>query len=144
MTQHFRPIRLTVEDRLFSQIIRFGRDRCLRCHKFKALQAAHIFGRACKSTRHALEPKPNAIPLCSDCHSWFDTHVDDSPIFKEEVRPYIFADDNRYVFLVRFCGYTWNDLQKLYVMSKSPYPGYKRNLPEIREKLRAHLSALSK
>jgi len=120
MIQSFRRIKIDKNDTLYSQIIRFGETRCFRCHCVKSLQCAHIVGRGSKSTRFLLKPVRNAIPLCSDCHSWFDQSKDNTPVFNEESRPYFKKDKNAYVFLVSECGYSWRDIQYLVVTGNKP------------------------
>ncbi len=129
--QRFRKISRDINDKLYSTIIRsIGIGRCRRCHfyfGFEKLQCAHIFGRGHKRTRFLLAPKFNAIPLCSDCHSWFDSHKIDALLFDEKKRVLSMADES-YTWLVStkislngksqdFWNYTWNDLYKMYALS---------------------------
>ena len=142
MTQFFRRIKIDVNDTLYSKIIRFGVERCQRCNERKTLQCAHIVGRASKSTRFLLEPVKNAIPLCATCHSWFDQHKDNTPVFDELARRYFSLAQNSYVFLFRSCGYSWTDLQKLIIWGKKPSSGYKYVKSEITLQLKEHLKRL--
>lgn len=143
MTQSFRRIKIDVNDTLYSKIIRFGVTRCLRCIKVRDLQCAHIVGRSSYSTRFALEPVRNAVPLCSDCHSWFDQHKDNTPIFNEAARAFFTASQNSYYWLVQFAGYEWRDLQKLYLAGQQTMKfKYAWTKKEITKDLRAHLKRL--
>ena len=142
MTQSFRAIKRSPEDILFSQIIRFGLDRCPGCGCRRDLQAAHIFGRGAKSTRWLLTPKPNAVPACASCHSFIDARKDETPIFNEQARAFTDSRNNAFAFIVHRYGYTWDDLAKLYVMAHQPFVGYKREIPKIKAELKAHLEKL--
>lgn len=117
--QSFRRVKIDVNDTLYSKIIRFGHTRCLRCLKVKDLQCAHIIGRGNYSTRFLLGPVRNAVPLCSDCHDWFDRCKNNTPIFNENARPFFLAIENAYAFLVERCGYSWRDLQRLYLLGQT-------------------------
>ena len=115
--QSWRRCRRDVNDDLFSKIIRHGQKKCWRCLRTKepaSLQAAHIVGRGSYTTRFQLEPVRNAIPLCADCHDHFDSHKMRDLIFEPEKRVFTWKDES-YTFLVEKCGYTWRDLQKLYI-----------------------------
>ena len=142
MIQSFRRVKIDVNDRLYSEIIRFGVTRCLRCGCVKALQCAHIIGRKHYTTRFVFLPKPNAIALCSDCHSWLDTHKMRDLIFDAGKR--VFNEKNEsYTFLVKRCGYSWGDLQKLYLDAQGVMrPPYSWQKKDITKKLRSILDKL--
>lgn len=143
MIQSFRKIKIDPTDTLYSKIIRFGKLRCESCGKAKALQCAHIMGRGHIATRWALKPYRNAIALCADCHSWFDSCKDDTPIFNEEARPHFKQDKNAYAFLVERCDYSWDDLYKLYALAHHGYTKCgKFEKAEIREQLKQYLKQL--
>lgn len=144
MTQSFRRIKLDANDILYSKIIRYGVNRCFRCHLWRDVQCAHIMSRRYYSTRFTLTPKPNAIPLCASCHDWFDSHKDNTPIFNEEARRYFMPAQNSYAFLVKRAvesgGYTWEDLQILYVKSQGVFTGYVCKKKQINLELKAALA----
>lgn len=148
MIQSFRSIKRDTNDILYSKIIRHGHTRCMRCHKFKLpekLQAAHIIGRSGHSTRFQLEPVKNAVPLCADCHSWFDGAKDNTPIFDDASRRYFTPEKNAYAFLVENCGYLWRDLQKLYLAGQQrPKIHYKYWKKDMTKMLRLVLGELEK
>lgn len=145
MTQSFRPIKISTEDKLYSLIIRFGHTRCVRCHLHKTLQCAHIIERGHQATRWMLKPYRNAIPLCSDCHSWFDTHKDDTPLFNEDARQFSNPTQNKWAFLVTECGYHWKDLYNLWTLGHRCVHnvGHIEKI-EIRKQLKAELKRLEK
>lgn len=156
--QKFRPIKRDPNDALYSEIIRsHGIGRCRRCHLYfgyERLQAAHIIGRAHKTTRFLLKPKFNAIPLCSNCHSWFDQHKIDGLIFDEKKRV-ISPDDESFTWLVRskislngkpqdFWNYTWEDLYNLYALSHHQTGKYGTlQKVEIKKQLKEYLKNMS-
>ena len=117
MIQSFRRIKIDPNDKLYSEIIRFGRDRCQRCSARKPLACCHIMGRAHMGTRWMIKPVKNALAMCADCHSWFDGCKDDTPLFDVEARKYFRPDKNAYVFLVEEYGYTWENIMTLYIHS---------------------------
>ena len=142
--QSFRPIKISLEDKLYSRIIRHGETRCFRCSMVRPLQTAHIMSRTYKVTRWQLRPISNAIPLCAPCHSWFDSSKDDTPIFKPEGREYFTPEKNAYAFLVEDCGYTWEDLAKLYYLShQTMRKTYHTDILEVRRQLKNVLEALN-
>ncbi len=114
--QRFRPIKIDPNDTLYSKIIRWGHTRCLRCGRTRKLQCCHIMGRGRHSTRFMLKPLRNAIPLCTDCHDWFDTHKIIACICEPEKRVFNPKDES-YHFLVSL-GYTWGDLERLLFWSR--------------------------
>ena len=116
MIQHYRRIKTDVNDTLYSKIIRYGHTRCLRCRLHKNLQCAHIIGRSHKTTRWMLRPVKSSIPLCSDCHDWFDRSKDDTPLFNEKAREFFMPEKNAYMWLVYEGGYSWEELLKLYYL----------------------------
>lgn len=140
MTQFFRGIKRDVNDDLYSKIIRFGITRCARCFNVRDLQCAHIMSRTHKTTRHLLFPVRNAVPLCADCHSWFDQHKMFVLIFEEDKRVFKGRDES-FSFLVESCGYTWNDLQKLYINARNTMT-YNHHKKEITEQLKQELKRL--
>lgn len=113
--QRWRKIKIRPNDVLYSKIIRHGRDRCIRCNFVRALQACHIMERGNETTRYCLDPR-NAVPMCATCHSWFDTHKQDALLYDPTKRVFNHTQES-YTFLVERCGYTWNQLEKLYVWS---------------------------
>lgn len=155
--QRFRKITRDPNDTLYSEIIRtISRGRCRRCHVFygyERLQCAHIFGRGHKTTRFALKPKFNAIPLCSNCHGWFDSHKIDGLIFDEKKRV-LSPDDESFTWLVRskislngkpqdFWNYTWQDLYELYALSHHKTGKYGTlQKVEIRKQLKEYLKTI--
>ncbi len=140
--QSFRRIKVDVNDTLYSKIIRFGKERCPRCKNIRDLQCAHIIGRTAKSVRWQLWPKANAIPLCSTCHDWFDSHKISACIFDERKRVFNEKEEG-FTFLVKCCGYSWNDLAKLYAKSQSRMnPSYDFQKKEITRNLREVLSKM--
>jgi hypothetical protein len=145
MTQQFRRIKIDPSDKLYSEIIRFGVKRCVRCSYVRPLQCAHIMGRGNMGTRWMLKPYRNALPLCADCHSWFDSCKDNTPIFDEEARAFFSPLKNAYAFLVTNAGYTWKDLENLYALAhhKTTKCGAFEKV-EIRRQLKEHLKKLTK
>ena len=140
--QSFRRIKITLEDKLFSKIIRFAETRCLRCNEVKILYCCHIIGRGHQATRFMLKPVRNAIPLCACCHDWFDKCKDDTPLFNEEARKYFLPEKNAYAFL-NTVGYSWQDLLKLYYLGHRPITNISLiEKMEIRRQLREHLKEL--
>jgi hypothetical protein len=139
----FGKIKIDASDKLYSEIIRFGKTHCERCYKPNKLQCAHIMGRAHKNTRWMIKPVKNAIALCMTCHSWFDSCKDDTPLFDLKAREYFKANKNAYTFLVEDVGYTWDDLMKLYILShntiKKLYPFEKE---EIKRQLKEYFKKL--
>ena len=117
MIQSFRRIKIDPNDALYSKIIRHGKIRCERCLCVRDLQCAHIMPRGHHRTRYMLKPYKNAVALCCDCHNWFDTHRDDTPIFEVDARRFYSPLKNAYTFLVFRCGYTWLDLHNLYALA---------------------------
>lgn len=113
----FGKIKIDPNDKLYSQIIRFGRKRCMRCDQVRELQAAHIVGRAHYATRFMLKPVRNAVALCMACHNWFDTSKMKSVIFEPSKRVFN-ASEEGFTFLNVMCGYSWNDLEKLFILSR--------------------------
>ena len=106
-------------DVLYSKIIRFGQDLCWRCNKVRRLEAAHIMGRRHHSTRFMLDPVVNAIPLCGYCHrKWFDRKKMDRLLWDPKARVFT-AEDESYTFLVEKCGYTWAQLELLYIKHRN-------------------------
>lgn len=143
--QSWRKVKRSVEDDLYSKIIRFGHTHCLRCRRPKRpdqLQCAHIIGRGSKSVRWALKPVKNAIPMCSNCHDWFDSSKDNTPIFNEKAREYFTREKNAYTFLVEECEYTWEQLALLYYKGQQPATDIKFQMPGIRKQLRDELKRL--
>lgn len=113
----FGKIRIDANDTLYSKIIRHGRTRCMRCDQVRELQAAHIVGRAHYSTRFMLKPVRNAVALCMACHNWFDSSKMKGLIFESRKRVFTAAEEG-YTFLNVMCGYSWNDLEKLFILSQ--------------------------
>lgn len=127
--QGFRKIKIRTNDKLYSQIIRFGKDRCERCGFVRPLQCAHIMSRGSESTRFLLEPIRNGVALCSTCHDWFDRNKIKAVLFEEAKR--VFQDyEEGYTFLVKRLGYTWDQLVQLYVMAQRPVTGLPKTLRE--------------
>lgn len=115
----FGKIRIDPNDTLYSKIIRFS-GLCARCGRAGGkLQCAHIIGRKHKTTRWMLEPVRNAVALCFACHAWLDEHKIKALVFDPSKRV-LSADDEAYTFLVERCGYTWEDLQLLFVFAQRP------------------------
>lgn len=142
VTQFFRKIKIDPSDKLYSEIIRFGKSRCVRCGCHKPLQCAHIVGRGHQATRWMLKPVRNAIALCADCHAWFDGCKDDTPLFVEEARKYFVQEKNAYAFLTTI-GYSWQDLLKLYYLGHRPVTNSGPvEKAEIRKQLKSHLENL--
>jgi hypothetical protein len=143
MTQSFRAIKRDINDVLYSEIIRSANHwRCRRCHLHfgKKLQCCHIFGRAHMNTRFMLSPKPNAVALCSNCHSWFDEHKIDGLIFDERKRVLSLKDES-FTWLTSI-RYTWDDLLKLYAFSRLPAQHYKFNKKAITIYLKEELKKM--
>lgn len=132
MTQSWRKIKIDKNDVLYSKIIRYGKSKCLKCEKPRTLQCCHIMRRGHHSTRFLLEPKPNAIAMCSSCHDWADSHWMDSLIFDESKRVFNHKEES-YTFLVEKCGYTWEDIQTLKVLSNQvcKYGKYEKEMIHI-------------
>ena len=124
-------------DILFSEIVRMG-GRCVRCGKSSSLTCAHIMKRRHYATRFDLK---NAICLCLSCHSWFDTHMITDLLFNPKKRV-LDEKDESYTFLVKKCGYTWNDLTMLYAKSKTPYSGYPMLKDQINSELKQERAML--
>ncbi len=140
---NFRKIKIDACDKLYSQIIRYGKHNCDRCRQNRDLQCCHIFGRGHKATRWMLKPFRNAISLCSSCHLWMDSCKDDTPIFNYRAREFYKSDKNAYTFLVERCGYTWKDLENLYALAhRTDKKIYKFEKEEIKKQLKAHLDNL--
>lgn len=136
---------MDVNDTLYSQIIRAGYDRCLRCRRpvgYARLQCAHIIGRAAYYTRFMLRPICNAVHLCSTCHDWFDGCKNKKPIFEPEAREHFTKEDNAYTFLVSTDLYDWNNLAQLYAFGQVPYKNYSFTKKAITAELRAELKKL--
>lgn len=141
-TQSFRRINIDINDTLYSKIIRFGHQRCVRCKRVRELQCAHIMGRGRYNTRFLLTPIKNGIPLCSDCHSWFDSKTSKDILFDERLQK-IPQRDNRWYWLVSEMGYTWQNLIWLYHLSESPSQiPYSFKKKEITQHLKAELERL--
>lgn len=139
----FGRIKIDATDKIYSEIIRFGKTRCQRCHKISQLQCAHIMGRTHKNTRWLVKPVRNAIALCMSCHSWFDSCKDDTPLFDDVARKYFRVDKNAYVFLVDECGYTWDQIMLLYVQShRASNKIYPHEKLEIKKQLVEYLKKL--
>lgn len=145
MIQSFRKIKIDPNDKFYSEIIRFGLDRCQRCDCHRSLACCHIMGRSYKGTRWMIKPVRNAIALCADCHSWFDSCKDDTPIFNEKSRPFFLPEKNAYSFLVQRCYYKWDDLHNLYALahrSTIKYGSIEKN--EIKKQLKEYLASIKK
>lgn len=127
--QGFRKVKIRTNDKLYSQIIRFGKDRCDRCGLYRPLQCAHIMSRGSESTRYLLEPVRNAVALCSTCHDWFDRNKIKALLFEPAKRVLSAADDG-YTWLVEKMGYTWDQLMLLYVMAQRAETGMPKSLRE--------------
>lgn len=139
---YFR-IKTKVEDSLYSQIIRHGVTKCLRCKQVRDLQCCHIFSRRHKAGRWLLKPYRNAIPLCFACHDWFDTHKMDGLIWDKSKRVFD-ATEESYTFLVSYAGFTWEDLQSLYALVHRTVKNKgKIEQAEIRNQLKTHLERLN-
>lgn len=139
----WRRAKRTTEDDLFSKIIRYGQAYCWKCRKQRALQAAHIVGRGHQKVRFRLIPVPNAIPLCSSCHDWFDSHKCADILFDARLQK-IPQPSNSYFFLVKTCGFSWGQLQALYAAGNNLSRGVKVadyqikfHLNEVRKKQEA-------
>lgn len=130
-----------INDDLYSKIIRLGHQRCAMCGRVKSLECAHIMGRTHYSTRFMLKPIRNAVPLCNFCHSWFDEHKITSLLFDEKKRV-LGPKEESYSWLVHAMGYSWDDLAKLYVLSKQAATYYDFRKKEITKELKATLSKL--
>lgn len=113
----FGRIKIDPNDTLYSKIIRFGRTRCMRCQLARELQCAHIIGRSHYATRFMLKPVRNAIALCMTCHNWLDTSKMKSLVFDPSKRVFT-ASEESYTFLNVMCGYSWNDIEKLFILSQ--------------------------
>ena len=139
--QSFRKIKIDENDALYSEIIRFGQDRCWMCGKHRALACCHIMGRGHYATRFMLEPVRNAIPLCGPCHSWLDTHKIIALLTDPTLRVFNRTQE-AYSFIVHACGYSWNDLERLLVMAQltRTYTHFQREA--ITEQLQHELSKL--
>lgn len=132
-----------VNDDLFSKIIRFGQRACAMCGRVRDLECAHIMGRKYYATRFMFYPIKNAIPLCNFCHSWFDEHQIPTLIWMENRRVFGYKEES-FTFLIEKCGYTWDQLQRLYTWAKgntSPQH-YKFEKKNITIRLRAELNRL--
>lgn len=144
-------------DTLYSKIVRtlaFG--RCRRCHRhfgFNGLDCAHIFGRGHKLTRFLLEPKFNAVPLCRECHTWFDSNKIVEFVFLPEKRT-LTRDEESFTWLVstkasvsgkpsNFWNYTWDDLQQLYTLSHQIGKYGVLQKAEVRDRLKAYWKKIS-
>lgn len=141
---HFGKIRRDKNDTLFSEIIRYGVESCLRCRRHGLqLQAAHIVGRTYKSTRWMLEPLRNAIPLCMPCHTWFDEHRIKAVIFDAGKRVFDQSEEGN-TFLVERCGYTWEDLQKIYILAQRAcrYTAFEKK--QVNDYLKSYMKKLKK
>ena len=139
----FGRLRIDKNDTLYSAIIRFGVKRCRRCGMRAKLQAAHIVGRAHYSTRFLLNPIRNAIPLCMTCHAWFDSHKIEALIFDDTGTKRVFTgDEEGYTFLVKKCGYSWRDLQRLYILSRQIFKHYTHKKHIITAELTEYLERL--
>lgn len=115
----FRKIKIDINDRLYSKIIRFGKTRCDRCHLWRSLDCAHIMGRGNYTTRFMLHPVRNAVALCTTCHGWFDTHKIVELLRDPAKRVFGFQDES-FTWLVKsHLRYTWDDLTRLYVLSNA-------------------------
>ena len=141
--QRFRAFKIDPNDVLYSQIIRFGQTRCWKCGKHRDLQACHIISRGDYATRFLLEPVRNAIPLCAGDHDWFDTHTSNDILFNEELQK-IPQPDNRWWFLVKKCGYTWQDLILLYRLSQRCVKYTTFYAQEVKVQLKAELKRLER
>lgn len=150
----FIKLKRDLNDALYSDIIRLpaggSEGRCVRCGKYRKLDCAHIFSRDSYNTRFVLEPKPNAIPLCSianypydSCHKWFDGHKQESLVLNTEKRVFQPFEES-FTFLVVMCGYTWEQLEALKIKSDINAPPYNQTKPAITIYLRAYQKKLRK
>lgn len=136
----YGKVKVNATDTLYSKIIRYGKIKCPKCTRVKDLQCCHIVGRRNKATRWLLDPISNAVPLCSGCHDWFDSHKIKALVFDERKRV-LSAEDESFTFLVKKMGYSWEDLQKLFVWADRglPHAEFMEKeviRPELREKLK--------
>ena len=134
-------VKITQADKLYSQIVRQGKDRCQKCDKVRALQCCHIITRGRQATRYMFNPVQNAVALCADCHKWFDRTTAKDILFNEELQK-IKQPDNRWWWLVNSAGYTWQQLLKLHWISEQPMKTtktlhYQASLAELK-KMSAH------
>lgn len=127
----------------FSNIVRFGKHRCAMCGCVRDLECAHIMGRRHYATRFMFYPVKNGVALCNTCHSWFDEHKITALLWEPNKRV-LSWDEESYTFLVQKCGYTWEELQLLYVKSQEQATGYEYKKKEISVRLRAELKRLEK
>lgn len=141
--QRFRPVKIDPNDRLYSEIIRFGQTRCLMCGRHRPLQACHIIGRGHYATRFLLDPVTNAVALDAGCHSWLDEHKILAVVLDPSKRVFTWKDES-FTFLVQRCGYTWEDLVKLYMISRRnvKYTGFYAQ--EIQKQLSQELRRLKR
>lgn len=141
-------IKVDPNDALYSKIIRFGHPQCARCGKIpKALQCAHIMGRARHSTRFMLRPVRNAIQLCggpfNSCHHFFDTHKM-FPLLMDPAKRVFTADEESFTFLVERCGYTWEQLELLYKLRLRPAKYGRLEFLATKQALEADYAAIQK
>lgn len=61
-------------------------------------------------------PICNAIPLCSDCHQWLDSHFISEVLLDPDKRVLSYREES-YTFIVTKLNYSWEDLLRLKVMS---------------------------
>jgi hypothetical protein len=68
------------------------------------------------------------------CHNWFDSTRAKDIIFNDQLQA-IKQPDNRWWWLVNVSGlgYTWDELQRLYIKSNTPFVGYKYKMQQITE-----------
>jgi len=121
-------------DKLYSEIIRMP-GYCFRCGKTSNLTCAHIMKRRHYHTRFLLKPKPNAIPLCTNCHSWFDTHMIMAVLLDPKKRVFNHTEES-FTFLVEKCGYSWGELLTLLAKSKETFTNYKGKKDQINIQLK--------
>ncbi len=114
--QRWRRTKIDPLDTLYSKIIRFGIFRCPMCNLWRDVQCCHIMGRGHSATRYMLTPVRNAVPLCANCHDWFDSHKIPAVILNEKKR--VFKRDEESFTWLNTIGYTWKDLEWLLQKAK--------------------------
>ena len=131
----YRP-KIDINDKLFSQLVRFGKDRCDRCNLVRNLQTAHIFSRKYYNTRFY---RRNAVALCARCHDWFDSHKLIGCIFDERKQVLSKFDEGFHWLVFSPWGYTWDELQRIYVKSQMIFTGYSYKKKLITKQLKKEL-----